>query len=172
MFLGGTMKKTFFSIFMTVGLFIFIPGIAQADSYMITASDFIPGQPDDSGLDCYIGWHLYNHSGATYRHFFAPVHLPDGAQITSVVVYYEDDSTGYISVELERRNMYSLTVQEMADWDTTGDTAGLRNHKISPILYWTINNEGYVYFLYLYFSDGSAGSDLTIYGIKLNYNAP
>jgi hypothetical protein len=164
------MKKTLFTFLMAAGILFFFTGTAQADSIMLTASDFVPAQPANTGLDCYIGWHLYNYSGATYRHFFAPVHLPQGAQVTSVVVYYEDDSTGYISVELERRNMYSLTVQEMADWDTTGDVSGLRNYKIQPILYWTINNEGYVYFVYLYFSD--TGSDLTIYGIKINYNAP
>ena len=166
------MKKTAITIFFAAGLFIFFTGAAQADSLMLTASDFIPGQPGDSGVDCYIGWTLYNHVGATYRYFFAPVHLPQGAQVTSVVVYYEDDSTGYIEVDLTRRNMYSLTVQDMTDWATTGDTPGLRNTKISPVLYWTINNEGYVYFVYIYYSDADAGSDLSIYGVKINYNAP
>ena len=155
-----------------IALVLFVAGVAQADSLMLAASDFIPAQPNDPGLDCYIGWHLYNYSGATYRHFFAPVHLPQGAQISSVVVYYKDNCSGSVNIQLERRNMYTLTVQEMAEWDTEGEVDGLRNYKITPVLYWTINNEGYCYWVYLYFNDSSAGEDLIIYGVKLNYNIP
>ena len=166
------MKKTFVTLFLAAGLFVFFTGTAQADSLMLTGSDFIVGQPNNSGTNCYIGWEVFNYTGADYRYFFAPVHLPTGAKVTSVVVYYEDDSTGYINIQMERRNMYSLVTQDMANWNTTGDMSGVQNHKISPIMYWTINNEGYTYWMSLWFSDPNASVDLMIYGVKINYNAP
>jgi len=166
------MKKACVTFLFTATFFIFFSGPVQADSLMLAASDFVPGQPNHPDLDCYTGWELYNYSGAGYRYFFAPVHLPQGAQVTSIVVYYQDNSSGYIDIFMERYNMYTLNCQQMGQLETSGEMSGFRNSKISPISYWTINNEGYVYWMKLWFSDADANTDLTIYGIKINYNAP
>ena len=164
------MKKTAVTFFLSAGIVIFLSGTVYADQITINPADFVPGQPGHSGLDCYIGWVVKPYSASTYNHFFAPVHLPDGAQVTSMVVFFEDDSTSSFKIDLSRRNLYSGTVQDMATWTTTGDTSGLRNYKVSPMLYWTINNGGYFYFLYLYFY--SSTEDLQLYAVKIFYNAP
>ena len=164
------MKKIFTIFFIVVGLILSSTGIVHADSLMLTASDFVPGIPNYPNLDCYIGWDLYINTGITYRYFFAPFHLPKGAQINSIVMYYQDNSTGYINLQMERRNMITLAVHDMADWSTSGEVSGLQNHKISPISYRTINTEGYTYWIALYYSD--VGSELTVYGVKINYIIP
>ena len=166
------MRKKLFLFLLAAGIIISLTGTAHSDSLMIPASTFIPGGPNHPGLDSYNGEELFNYFGATYTLFFAPVHLPQNAQVTSVVVYYQDNSAGHINIQFERRNLVSLAVHDLAEWDTEGEVSGLRNHKISPISYGMINNEGYTYWLFLRYSDGSAGTDLTIYGIKINYNAP
>jgi hypothetical protein len=59
----------------------------------------------------------------------------------------------------------------MCTWTTSSDVAGWQNHKISPISYGKINNEGYFYYIEVYFTGAPAiDYDLSILGIRINYN--
>ena len=164
------MPKYLRMIFAGSFLFILFAGFIMADSIFLSPADFETFFDDNHMVtDYYKGDYLHNYAGATYRHFLAPVHLPEGASITSVTVIYEDDSTGAITVYVKRRNMYSHVTQSMATWSTTGDVSGWRSYKITHLTYPNINNEGYGYWVWLYFSDQNAGTDLRIDGIKINY---
>ena len=141
----------------------------NTNTLMINASDFICGQDQARGTDFNSKWYINNNPGATYRHFFSPVHLPDGAEVTSLIVFYKDNSISSIKVQMTRNNMYSSTVQTMAEWTSSGQDGGWRTQKIQPIDYGGINNDGYGYFVYLYFV--GADEELKVRGIRVNYIA-
>ena len=137
---------------------------------MINGSDFVIGQPGTSFvIHSWMGTNLYVYPDSSYRYHYAPVHLPEGAQVTSVIVLYEDnDPANSVTVRLERRNVYARTEQTMCSW--ISDDRYLI-YKIQPITYSVINNSGYGYHLYVYFN-GPAGPSIKIEGIRINYNAP
>jgi len=161
------MKKLFPISLMIVATIMFLSPLASADSVMINASDFVCGEDHVAGVDFYCGWYLHNNIGATYRDFFAPVHLPEGAQITSLIVFYEDNSPSYINVRMARNNMYTNTVQTMAEWNSTGQVNGWRTYKMYPVNYRGISNSGFGYVLYLHF--GSSDDELKIRGVRVIY---
>jgi len=166
------MKKTFLALFLVAGLIIFFTGQVFADSIIIPASEFVVGQPGATGVHYYHGNYFGIYDDATYRVFYAPVFLPHGAQVTSMIVFYEDDSTYNITVKLQRRNMYNGTENDLCSWTSSSDTSGWQTHKISPISVGTINTTGYAYYLYAYFTGSSQLSELSILGVRINYNAP
>ena len=168
------MKKAFLTFFLAAGLIIFVAGPLQADSIIIPASEFVVGQPGATGdtIHYYHGSYFGVYDDCTYRYFYAPVFLPHGAQVTSVIVFFEDDSTYNISVYLQRRNMYNGSVNTMCNWTSSSDTSGWQTHKISPISLGNINTTGYAYYLYVNFSGASNLSELSILGVRINYNAP
>jgi hypothetical protein len=166
------MKKTFATLFMMAAACLFAAGTANADSLVINPSDFVVGQPGTSNvIHTYMGTSLYVYADSTYRYHYAPVHLPHGAQVTSVIVLYDDDSTYNVTVGLYRANIYNRTQQAMCSWTSSADTSAHLTYKIQPITYGYINNTGYGYYVYVYFN-GGAGSSLEIEGIRINYNAP
>ena len=164
------MKKFAGKSLIFLGLLLFMAGISSADSIFLTAGDFDLIFDDTSGGSYYRGDYVQPQTDATYNHFIAPVHLPQGAQITSVVVRYYDNTTGNITVRLVRRNMYSNVSQWMCDWDSTGASSGWQGHKITGLTYWTVDNTGYGYFIWIYFSESSLS--LRVEGIRINYNMP
>ena len=167
------MKKTFIALLLATGLIVFFTGSIHADSIIIPASEFVVGQPGTSDvIHYYHGTYFGIYDDATYRYFYAPVFLPHGAQVTSVIVFFEDDSTYNITVQLSRRNMYTGSIQNLCSWTSSSNTSGWQTHKISPISLWSINTTGYAYYLYVYFSGSSQLSELSILGVRINYNAP
>ena len=161
------MKKSFPVSWVIICIIMFLSANASADSIMINASDFVCGEDHTTGVDFYCGWYLHNNAGATYRDFFAPVHLPEGAQVTSLIVFYKDNSPSYINVRMARNNMYTNNVQTMAEWNTTGQINGWRTYKMQPVNYNGINNDGYGYFVYLYFV--GTDQELKLRGVRINY---
>ena len=161
------MKKTFRAFLTVLALFSLI-GIAHADSIVLCASDFTSGQPNHDGSDFYTGWEIDNHAGSTYWQYFAPVHLPQDAQVTSVVLFYEDNSAGSVRIRMQRRNLYTDAIQNMIDGTTSGAVSGTRNTKYQPVSYGKINNGGYAYWVYLYFND----TDVAVKAVKIIYTVP
>jgi hypothetical protein len=151
-------------------LLVFLSGISLADSIFLTASDFDLSKDDNKGGSYYAGDYLHAESGSTYNYFSAPVHLPHGAQITSIVVRYLDNTTGYVHCEMQRRNMYKNFLQLMCSWSSSGELSAWQSHKITDLTYWTVNNSGYGYIIWIYFSESS--TSLLVEGIRINYNLP
>jgi hypothetical protein len=153
-----------------LGLLVFLAGISLADNIFLTAADFDSIKDDNAGGSYYRADYLQPQSDSTYNHFVAPVHLPHGAQITSIVVRYMDNTTGNITVRLLRRNMYSDISQWMCDWSSSGELSAWQGHKITGLTYWTVDNSGYGYYIWIYFSESS--TNLMVEGIRINYNVP
>jgi hypothetical protein len=161
------MKKLFIFIFLIT--FLFIPKFAQADSIILSPSDF---QPISDTQQYLIGpYYMYAVSGPLPMSFCAPVHLPDGAKLTSVVVFYYDmDSSGELGIEFLKVNAYTNDVVGLGFWTSSGTSGGFNSHKISPILVGnTVNNSGYTYSIHIYFTSTTAGPDVKLYKVKINY---
>jgi hypothetical protein len=138
---------------------------------MIPPCEFVVAQPGTSDtIHFYHGAYLGQYSDATYRYYFAPVALPQGVRITSVVVFYEDEHvTTNFRVQMWRKNMYTALGQSMCQWTSSSSTPGVKNHKISPISYGIVNNGGYTYYLIVNFTASSNQDDIQIHGIRINY---
>jgi hypothetical protein len=145
------------------------PLMAHADSVIVGAIKFVPlNASQDFYRDIAV---LYNYAGSSGGIFLAPVDLPDGVRITSVVLFYRDNSSSEnISVMLQKRNLYSNDTIFMAGWDSSGSSSGVQTHKISPIAGGSIvNNSGYAYAIRLNLSDLSVTNAMSVYGVKINY---
>ena len=153
-----------------LGLLVFLTGESLADSIFLTAADFDLTADDNQGATYYRLTYLQSQNDSTYNQFVSPVHLPQGAQITSIVVRYWDSVSGYIHVLMRRINMYTNTSQTMFDWSSSGETTAWQGHKITGLTYWTVDNSGYGYQLIINFSQST--TELALEGIRINYNMP
>jgi hypothetical protein len=115
---------------------------------------------------------LYAQSGSPQPYFIAPAHLPDGAKVTSIVVfYYDSDATADILIQMLKSNVYTSSPTIMGEWESDGTTGGLGSHKIFPILGGnTINNGGYAYSIIVRFLNHAADDAVRLYNVKINYN--
>ena len=161
------MKKLFllglsFSIFL-------LPILTYADSIVISPPAFMPF---NHNVLYESGWSWLNvESGSSTNVFMAPVYLPNGAQITSVVVFYTDVSaTGNLQVQLIKYNIYTDSANYMAQWTSSTSSASYENVKLSPIYGGAIvDNGGYAYIVRCYFS-ATEGDNIKLHKVKINYN--
>jgi hypothetical protein len=164
------MKKI---ILLIIGISVLLVGISKvplADSIMLGPYDFHPKEKDT--VYSRNGLHMYLDPTSTSYEFFAPVHLPQDAIITSVVVFYYDAAAPEdLNITLEKVNKYNKAETTMADWSTSGQTFSDQIHKISPITGGNkVDNGGYIYFVTAFFSDSSAETTLKLYSVKIIYS--
>ena len=113
---------------------------------------------------------LFKQSGyAGYQYWYAPVHLPDGVVITELRVWFYDNSASDLDVSLRRR-AYGSTgpATEMAVIFTSG-TPGSSNLTDSTISFATIDNNNYVYYIYIQFPNVDTTATLTFRQAKITY---
>ena len=146
----------------------FSPFFAQADSLILGGADFLPLDYQVDYRTSY--FYTYLNYQSVGSEFTAPIHLPDGARITSVVIFYDDShAIGDLQVSMYKVNIYNNNDTVMAAWSSTG-TPGYTTHKIAPITGGnSINNTGYAYFAFLHFTSNLASVDVKMYKIKINY---
>ena len=163
------MRNRIFRVLRLVLIVLIINTIAGADSIILSPCDFNQAEDDnDYFLDL---TSLYSQAGSTARVFFAPIHLPQDAYLTSVVVFYKDNhATGNVEVSLLKCNAYTEALTEMATYTSSGSSSSRQSYKISPIRGGnSINNSGYSYNCYVNFTDASAGENVKVYLVKINY---
>jgi hypothetical protein len=166
-------KKIFF-VLAFISLLVLLPPLiqAQSKSLYIPAYAFLSRDDDpDWAWACKSGYIYPKDTGYGCR-VGAPVHLPDGANITKIVIRYwfpeppEGVSRG-ISVTMYRRNLYTNEQQQMAymspyhggpSWQTFE-----RTNVSKPI----ISNSGYSY--YLHISISGQGDVIRLAGVKILY---
>ena len=159
------MKKV--SIFLCLTLIFVFPLMLRADSIILSPSDFHPSNGDVKFIKYIESMHL--DAGSPGSMFSAAVHLPDGARITSVVVFYDDgDATRDLEITFYKTNVYTNNFFEIAEWATSGTSGGFTNHKIAPVSYGLVDNNGYAYSVTLIFDSGST-STLRLHKVKINY---
>jgi hypothetical protein len=129
--------------------------------WSINGGDFIPN--DAAPTYSKVNSILYSTTGA----FTAPVHLPDGAVVTKLKIFYLDNSGSSFNVALWRFNMLN-SFDSMAYINTTNTStlvfATMENATISSA---TIDNSSYAYTLYLIGMDGTANHRLG--GVVIEY---
>jgi len=162
--------KPHLSFVLILFLILLHAGNLPADSIIFSGCDFICSSDDFPGYS-YTADILKSSTGSTCTHFFAPVHLPHGAKVTSMVIFFYDNSvTGDIEIYLVRENPYTRVMQCMVGAVTNEYQDSDEHGKVYPVTYWKIDNSGYAYYLWVYFTEGS--DNLEIHKIKINYIPP
>ena len=113
---------------------------------------------------------LFVNPGSVDRHFTAPVFLPQGARVTSVVMFFKDNSHAYLQFEMKRFNVYNNREELMFSFDTEGSSPNWRRSFITRISHRTIDNSPFLYYFSVWFSEGD-GRALALRAIKIKYDA-
>jgi hypothetical protein len=101
-------------------------------------------------------------TGGTDYYFWAGVNLPSGAYLSTISLYYYDNSGGAMSSYFYRATAYT-TYSLLTNFTSSG-TPGYATGSMSPNT--TIRNGDSAYYLYVGLS-GAAGSDLRFMGARL-----
>ena len=162
------MKSLILTLFVIA--FSLNPIMAQADSIVLGPTDFVPFSDEANFVSSNSG--LYLRPGSPISAFLAPIHLPSGARISSVILFYVDNSaTCNIQINIIKTNIFTSTHTIMADWTTSGSSSvNPLIHKITPIIGgYSVNNTGYFYNVFIYFNDNTAGTNCTVMAVKIIY---
>jgi hypothetical protein len=146
-----------------------VPIIARADSYVVAGCDLFP---TEEGAEYFCGYkYLRVDSTSSITQFTAAIHLPDGAKLTSVVLYYSDnDPSGEVAFYLKKVNKYTDADVTLQSGGSLNSGGALASRKFSPIRNGnTINNGGYSYNVRVYFTGSTLGDSLKFHGFKINY---
>jgi len=147
----------------------FVLDPSQARALFLSPADFNQNQDEnDYLLD---SKYLYLKNGSSSRLFYAPIHLPQDAKITSIIVfYYDNHNPGNVTATLYKVNAYTEAVISLGTFTSSGVSGIVQSHKISPLIGGNkIDNGGYFYCLCLDFTNASAGENVRIYRVKINY---
>jgi hypothetical protein len=128
---------------------------------------FRPGHDVANDWSSYYGngtAYLTNESGSMQ----APFYLPDGAVITNVRVYYEDDAAENISIYISR-DFVSSGLSNLVDFTTSTNVDGVQNTDF-PLSHIVNNNgAGYIARVYADWSSQNVGDELALWGIVITY---
>lgn len=137
---------------------------AATGYYTAGSADFIASYPEDT--DYVIGGGVFT-TGASAVTFLAPVHLPQGATVTSVTHKYIDDSVSEDNqCALSRRTMSGYTEVDMATVWSSG-SSGSGSTTDTTIDYAVVDNTLYSYYVLLRAIDG-----IITYGVVVEYTTP
>ncbi|MBA4373857.1 MAG: hypothetical protein C0402_13485 [Thermodesulfovibrio sp.] len=128
--------------------------------WSIAGSEFIP--LEDTAAYTKINGSLYG----TTNYFSAPVHLPDGATVTSMKVHFWDNAAGAVWVFLDRLSM-TETFDNMAVLISNNTGASFVSQSTNSVNYPIIDNSAFAYQLNLSRMDGSSNQRLG--GVVLSY---
>ncbi len=159
-------------------LFFITPILSQAEVLFLGPSEFIPYEEGQGyRRSVFYGLYMPTDGPSMYAHYFTAIHLPEGAKITAVTLFYIDNCNGYISFWVSRQKQYdqSSSPDYIISGSTSGEVAGWRNTKFTNVntVYNKILNDSCTYAVELYFSGIPQYYDaLSFHGIKIFYNLP
>ena len=146
-------------------IFLFTPVLLQGKQIVIGAADFIPSANEAYYQD---GAQFYKKNTASLFAFYAPVHLPQGAKVKSVTLYYLDNhSGGEVQFSLRRQDPSIHWSWTMCYYFTQGYSNSVRSQTITTISDNKIDNRKYSYYIQVYFSQPE--SLLRFFGVKIKY---
>lgn len=112
---------------------------------------------------------LYKTAVDPWMVFYAPVHLPNGAIVTRLDVWYKDNHADNLTVSLMRVAFgYDASVDNMASVASSG-TPGESSGSDTSIFNATINNNSYNYFVEVQFEDSNTSFNLVFRNAKITY---
>ena len=102
----------------------------------------------------------------------APVHLPNGVQVTALVGFLLDQSSSEgARVVLQRRLITtnaSFDNEEMGLVDSVGNSSAVQTVRDDTILNPIVDNTRYIYYLYL----AGIGPQRSLYGVQVEFTGP
>lgn len=173
------MKKLL--ILLILLIFIIAPVFLHAAEVIFLGADsFVRKQTDSYVIiethKVFIQWTSPN---LTYN-FQAPVKLPEGAKIYSMVVFFRDkNANAEMWAQLIRENRYEGTQQTIIPtWTSTDGSESYRKYKLTNVNY-TYNkvlNNACTYHVKIDFyqsvNPSPTWADLELYGVKIFYSSP
>jgi hypothetical protein len=143
-------------------------GVAQTRYININPADFVPAVDNIGYIISVSPVMLYNHAIGGNVVGFLGLHLPDGAVVTYLEVFwYRDDAAAAGYANLVRNSRYGVTgTMATADSNSTGG-----NHSVltSAITNPTIDNTNYSYDLYLSLISNDSVSDVGFFCAIITY---
>ena len=170
------MKRT--SILGFILLFFITPILSQADVLFLGPSEFVPIEEGQGYMRSpFTGLSMPTDGPSSYAFYYAAIHLPEGAKITAVTLFYIDNCAGYINFWVVRQKQYdqSFLGDVIISGSTSGAAAGWRNTKFTGVdmKYNKILNDSCTYYVEVSFSGYPQSYDvLSFHGIKIFYNLP
>ncbi|UCE41648.1 MAG: hypothetical protein JSV17_01260 [Candidatus Aminicenantes bacterium] len=112
---------------------------------------------------------LYVKPGSADRYFSAPVFLPNGATVTNIVFFFKDNSPAHIRFQMQRLHIFSNKTHLMCSYSTQGSSFDWQRRNITKISFRDINNNGFLYFISAWFSEGQE-QELALRAVKIHYD--
>jgi hypothetical protein len=129
-------------------------------TYSVSPGDFICVNPLNTSYSIYGNYIFVTEGNA----FIAPIHLPNGATITGITFYWNDQSDQDADLTLYTTD-FSLTPVEI---DAVFSSGNLNLNTSSFITTsWVVDNDQYAYYLHLYIPN-----NVRVYGAQIVYEVP
>ena len=135
----------------------------------VTQSGYLFKPVDPSYEWDYYNSEVYNPSDTTTGEYAGPLSLPHGATVTKFVAWYYDMEEGYDLTVTLKRAVLSGGQETMASVDSSA--GGPHYAEDVSIDHAQIDLQSYAYYAYLTIP-GGAGADLTLAGIRVDYEYP
>jgi len=164
---GGSMLKK--KIFILVIMISIVPLFIQAESLWLCPSDFLPSHSTTKYVRSQ--YYLYPCDNSPFKYFYAPIHLPNNAKITSVEYYYLDNHSKSIKFNLWMVNLNTDNWKTYCFFETQDVSSEIRNKKLIPYGKLKIKNANFSYIMQIQFTaaDSSVPGKLHLKGVKINY---
>jgi hypothetical protein len=136
----------------------------------------VPGavfRPNTSGPGWYAsagqgGAEITIEGGTSVNVLVAPISLPHGARLTTMTVYFKDESSENISISLDREALTGGGFSPVANIQTTGDDAAWRSASLELEGH-IVDNDNYGYYLRVFVSNWDADGTKAVKGVKIEY---
>jgi len=114
---------------------------------------------------------LFKASGDTNAQtWYAPVHIPDGAEVTVLSVwYYDNTGLGNITVNLDRKPIGTISTTIMASVASSG-TPGASTGTDSTITNAVISNSAYSYCVTVYLPSADIANMIQLRSVRITYH--
>ena len=144
-------------------------GAIKTNSYSINSIDFNPYR-NTYNYYCSSA-SLFKAAGDTNaQSWYAPVHIPDDAEVTVLSVwYYDNTGLGDITVALNRKPIGTISPTTMASVASSG-TPGAGSGTDSTITNAVISNSNYVYCVTVIFPSANTGNTLQLRSVRITYH--
>jgi len=157
-----------------------VPGLTpQTSYYSVDPSDFVilksNNQTDKHNLVVFSSDNTFVSAGkdGEGEELMASLHLPHGAIVDQVIVYYWDSETTSMNFKLFRKNLNSLTNDvELINWNSGGSVTAIRTQTFA--ISETISNQIYTYRIVVDLNINSnsnfpSETEQRIYGVRIRY---
>ena len=107
--------------------------------------------------------------------FIAPIHLPDGATVQQVVLYYMDRDVPNLTLNVYRKSFVVNNEAIIPQWSSTGTSPTIQSSTHTPIPgKYVIDNSTYSYRVVIKLdpsqdSNDSSNANQRIYGLQIKY---